>query len=43
LLVEFTSFLDSGNASIGSKENADRVNLQPQYFFDQLTGKAWAE
>jgi hypothetical protein len=43
LLVEFASFLDGGNASIGGKEDADRVNLQPQYLFDQLTGKAWAE
>jgi hypothetical protein len=43
LLVEFTSFLDGSDTSVGSKEDGDWINLQPQYFFDQLTGKARAE
>jgi hypothetical protein len=35
--------LDGGNAGVGGKEDADRVNLQPQDFLDQLSGKAWAK
>lgn len=31
------------NASIGGKEDADRINLQPQDFFDQLSDKARAK
>jgi hypothetical protein len=30
LLVKLTPFLDCGNASIGCKENGDRINLQHQ-------------
>jgi hypothetical protein len=43
LLVQLASLFDRGNASIGGKEDGDGINLQPQYFFDQLTGKARAE
>jgi hypothetical protein len=35
--------LDGGNAGVGGKEDAERINLQPQDFFDQLPGKAWAK
>lgn len=43
LLVKLAPFLDGGNASVGCKEDADGINLQPQDFFDQLAGKARAE
>jgi hypothetical protein len=32
---------DGCNASVGGKEDAERINLQPQDFFDQLAGNAW--
>jgi hypothetical protein len=35
--------LDGGNASVGGKEDAEWINLQPQNFLNQLTGKAWAK
>ena len=43
MLVEFAPFFDGSNASVGGKEDADRINLQPQDFFDQLTGKTWTQ
>jgi hypothetical protein len=32
-----------GDTCVGGKEDAKRINLQPQDFFDQLASKAWAE
>jgi hypothetical protein len=32
--------LDRSN---GGKGSGEWINLQPQYFFNQLTGKAWAK
>jgi len=43
LFVKLTPFFDGSNASVSSKEDADRINLQPQDFFDKLSRKAWAK
>jgi hypothetical protein len=43
LLVQLAPSLYLLNKPSRKKTDADRVNLQPQYFFDQLTSKAWTE
>jgi hypothetical protein len=43
LFVQLAPSLYLLNKSCGKQTNADRINLQPQYFFDQLTSKAWPQ
>jgi hypothetical protein len=32
-----------GNTGVGGKEDAERINLQPQDLLDQFASKAWAK